>query len=60
MTDRDRAVALRPQLVAAIDELTGIRSTDPAAATAMHAVRLAESTLAERWLPALDRVLADQ
>lgn len=49
----DQAASLRAAVVVAIADLDQIRSSDAAAARAMHAVRLTTMTLEEFWLPAL-------
>lgn len=56
MTPGDAALAhLRSRVRAALVELHDLRCPDPAAATAVHAVKLAEQTLECWWLPTLDR-----
>jgi hypothetical protein len=52
------AGTLRARTREAIDELGGIRCSDPAAANAMDAVRLTMHTLESWWLPELARVSA--
>lgn len=52
--------ALRARTHDAIVDLAAIRSTDPAASEAIHAVRLAAHTLESWWVPALDRALGEQ
>lgn len=56
--DKVRLGELRTRIEAAIAGLTAIRSTDPAAIRAIHAVRLTEHTLGMLWLPAIDELIA--
>ena len=56
--DEARAV-LRARTVDALDELRRLQCHDPAAAYAMCVVRLTARTLADFWLPALDRKRPD-
>ncbi len=56
--DKVRLGELRTRIEAAIAGLTAIRSTDPAAIGAIHAVRLTERTLETFWLPAIDELNA--
>jgi hypothetical protein len=55
---RSTLAALRARTADAVDELAGLRDHDPAAADAVHAVKLAQATLERFWLPALDRLAA--
>ncbi|NNE13058.1 MAG: hypothetical protein HKN41_12530 [Ilumatobacter sp.] len=55
MTEHRRAT-LKAEVVLAIADLDQVRSNDPAAARAMHAVRLATMTLENFWLPVFDDV----
>jgi hypothetical protein len=56
MSGGDRARAgLHARTVDALDELRRLQCHDPAAAHAMRVVRLTARTLADFWLPALDR-----
>lgn len=52
-TDRDESDALRARVHDAIADLSELHSTDPAARSAVHAVRLARLTLECFWAPAL-------
>lgn len=53
----ERAATMRDRLEDALVELQSLRCTDHAAATAMHAVKLTEQTVACWWLPLLDRTI---
>jgi len=52
--DPDSVARLRARTVDALDQLADLRSHDPAAASAMRAVRLARHTLEWFWIPTLD------
>ena len=56
--DRNRVDSLRIALGIAVDELRGIRSTEPEAADAMRTVSNAGRTLSDIWLPRVHDVLA--
>lgn len=49
---------LRARTADALDELSELRSHDPAAAGATRAVRLTRHTLEWFWIPALDDLLS--
>ena len=53
-----RPAALEARTREAINELRGLRCTDPAAADALDAVRLVVHTLETFWLPELRRLTA--
>ncbi len=53
--DRDHLARLRARVHDALTELHELRCTDPAAASAVHVVKLTELTLECWWLPTLDR-----
>jgi hypothetical protein len=53
-----RSVALHNRTREAVDELRGMRCSDPAAAPALDAVRLTVHTLEQWWLPELTRLIA--
>jgi len=50
------AIALQVRTREAIEELRAIRCSDPAADSALDAVRLAAHTLEQWWLPELSRL----
>jgi hypothetical protein len=54
--DPDRLRALGQRTLDAIAALDSIRSSDPAAAGAMRAARLARRNLEELWMPAIRRI----
>ena len=56
--DPEPLAQLRARAAGALDELAHLRSHDPAAATAMRAVRLTRHTLEWFWIPALDDLLS--
>jgi hypothetical protein len=53
----ERAATVRDRIEDALAELQSLRCADHAAAAAIHAVKLAEQTLACWWLPLLDRTV---
>ena len=53
----ERAATVRDRIEDALAELQSLRCSDHAAATAIHAVKLTERTLACWWLPLLDRTV---
>jgi hypothetical protein len=53
----ERSAVMRARVTDALTELQTMRCPDHAAATAMHAVKLTEQTLACWWIPLLDRAL---
>ncbi len=53
----ERIATLRARTHDAIVDLDAVRSSDPAAREAMHAVRLTAHTLRSFWVPALDEFL---
>lgn len=53
--DRDHVAGVRARVHDALVELHELRCADPAAAPAIHAVKLTEQTLECWWLPTLDR-----
>ena len=54
-----RAAVLQARTRDAVDELRNIRCSDPAAAGALDAVRLAIHTLEQWWLPEIARSLSE-
>jgi hypothetical protein len=54
-----RALALQARTREAVDELRNMRCSDPAAAGALDALRLAVHTLELWWLPELARSLSE-
>jgi len=50
------AIALEARTREAVEELRAIRCSDPAADSALDAVRLAAHTLEQWWLPELSRL----
>lgn len=58
--DPDRLARMRARTADALTELDELRSHDPAAASAMRAIRLTRFTLEWFWVPALDDLLAAQ
>jgi hypothetical protein len=57
--DARRADVIRARTRNAVDELRRLRSSDPAAADALDAIRLTVHTLEQWWLPELSRLAAD-
>ena len=53
------SVTLQARTRAAVDELRNIRCSDPAATSALDAVRLTIHTLEHWWLPELARSVSD-
>jgi hypothetical protein len=58
--DPARLDSLRIAMGAALDELRGLRSDDPATAAAMQAVRSARRSLGDLWLPRVSNVLSSK
>lgn len=53
----ERASSVRDRVEDALAELQAMRCPDHAAASAIHAVKLTEQTLACWWLPLLDHTV---
>ena len=58
--DPERVAVLRARTHDALADLEAIRSSDPAAATALQVVRLTGHTLRSFWVPALDQLLGHE